>query len=73
MPYSYGTAPATEAPNTWDSIVPGDNGLEIAVRMYELDEGWLEVGEHGGGIGRRQESRVLEDKRVMVEPSNAST
>jgi len=50
--YSYGTAPAPEAAKTWDTKIPGYQGAEISVRMYEpASPGpWpVHVDFHGGG------------------------
>lgn len=50
--YSYGTAPAPEAARTYDSKVPGHEGAEIDVRVYEpaTPGPWpVHIDYHGGG------------------------
>jgi acetyl esterase/lipase len=50
--YSYGTAPAPQAAKTWDTTVPGHEGIAIAVRMYEpaTPGPWpVHIDYHGGG------------------------
>jgi acetyl esterase/lipase len=50
--YSYGTAPAPEAAKAWDATVPGYQGAEITVRVYEpaTPGPWpVHIDFHGGG------------------------
>jgi acetyl esterase/lipase len=50
--YSYATAAAPEASKTWDAKIPGYQGAEISVRVYEpASPGpWpVHIDFHGGG------------------------
>jgi acetyl esterase/lipase len=50
--YSYATAPAAEASKIWDTKIPGYQGAEISVRIYEpASPGpWpVHIDFHGGG------------------------
>jgi acetyl esterase/lipase len=54
--YSYGTAPAPEAAKIWDLNIPGYQGAEISVRVYEpASPGpWpVHIDFHGGGKSLR--------------------
>ncbi len=68
--YSYGTAPAPEAARTWDTKIPGHQGAEISVRMYEpADPGpWpVHIDFHGGG--KIPAPTVISSNRMLISNS----